>query len=806
MQQVTIADIRSRLKALQTPIQSDKNRVLMETAQNLIRSSKRVSDIKKFIEGCTNSNSQMPFFMYCELFESICKFGNTSDISNIASYITENTLPKVRDAKAANSLLKRRLTVAAHKASVSNVSKDLENLAGNFSSTITTSSFTPSVDSTPVEDTSENDQAVYEAYNMMHAKSMKLIHCDRIIENYNRISKRFNIDKLFIENNNFDTADIVLNLCEMIDTYDMPTSIKFNTVIETAYYGFESNSITYNKSDILESAVDYFLFKPDGVDSCREILEATMLYDKKNDMKNIDILQEEDPEEKPETVSEAIINSYAIRNIQPVAESTDINFNTIFNKFKKEELGKSDKPQNIFSKLIDKLYQKDIDGIVDGTPDLLLWTRRLFILGTLAVPFIGPIIAGIGMIADRFITIHKDRQEFPKMVKCFNNEIKACKAKLNDLEGDKKEKMKQYIKSLESARDKINSYYMDLLTDEEQEKMYETDGSFNDSDLDDLFDENNIITILNNSITSFIECATSNPINYTSMYRLMFNIDESCINIMAKIACRHPDMFFKEAVLEGCRDNASALRTGRIECDSYTKSMRLSSLNSAINILERNDLNQLYINTDIYNLVEVTSEFEAISEAYNAIAIMIDTYNNQNSLLEASFTNTLKVASMKLRNSFTKMSDKEKSISRNLDVGMNNFKKSIERAFTNDNREAVIKGSVLPSFSKVIKMCIINAGLIAIGQPVLAIIGTLGYFAVNGKFKAKERQMVIDEIEIEIDMCERYIAIAEQKNDMQALRQLLTTKKELERQRQRIKYKMRVEFGQKYYDSAAPTN
>ena len=41
---------------------------------------------------------------------------------------------------------------------------------------------------------------------------------------------------------------------------------------------------------------------------------------------------------------------------------------------------------------------------------------------------------------------------------------------------------------------------------------------------------------------------------------------------------------------------------------------------------------------------------------------------------------------------------------------------------------------------------------------------------------------------------------------MVALRQLLTTKKELQRQLQRIKYKMKVDFGQKYYDAKAPNN
>ena len=63
--------------------------------------------------------------------------------------------------------------------------------------------------------------------------------------------------------------------------------------------------------------------------------------------------------------------------------------------------------------------------------------------------------------------------------------------------------------------------------------------------------------------------------------------------------------------------------------------------------------------------------------------------------------------------------------------------------------------------------------------------------------------MVLDEIEIELKICQKYIDIAEQKNDMKALRELLSIQRNLERQRQRIKYKMKVNFGQKYYDAKA---
>ena len=185
----------------------------------------------------------------------------------------------------------------------------------------------------------------------------------------------------------------------------MPTFINFNTVIETAWYGFESNSIPYTKSEILEAAVDYFLFKPDGLESCRQILESTLFYDKDEDMGSIDIFTEEEPEEVvSESIGDSIINAYANRTIIPVNENTS--FEELFNKFKKEELPKTDKPEDKIKSLINKLYSKSVESIVDGTPDLLQWIRRFFIVGSCAIPVIGPVLMGITFIADNFISIH----------------------------------------------------------------------------------------------------------------------------------------------------------------------------------------------------------------------------------------------------------------------------------------------------------------------------------------------------------------------------------------------------------------
>ena len=287
----------------------------------------------------------------------------------------------------------------------------------------------------------------------------------------------------------------------------------------------------------------------------------------------------------------------------------------------------------------------------------------------------------------------------------------------------------------------------------------------------------------------------------------MGKINENDLSIVAKVINEYPDEFYRENAIDGIIKRMNDIRVGRIQYESnIDKSIKLSALSNALYILEngRNTISYKLFNYD--NLDRVLDNFNIFVEAYSAISILIDTYNSQGNILEASVTNKLNVAMMKLRNSFTKMGDAERRLSRNLDMGMSGFKKGIERALTTDNREAVIKGSILPSFSKIVKLCLVNAGLIALHQPLIAVIVTLGYFACSAKFKAKERQMVIDEIEIELEMCEKYIQIAESKNDMKALRQLLTTKKELQRQLQRVKYKMQVDFGQKYYSAEAPND
>lgn len=790
---ITISDVNARLRGLKET--SDSNTNAVNESMRHVLDSNRVDDIKRHIHEFSKCANQVPFYSFIKLFESVTEKGTCGDIISIGNFIAENVIPKVRDAKATNSLLKGRLTRMMRK-----ISNPIKNA---FEDAI--SSFKINTPSVPSAVSSKRDDAVNEAYNTMLTKSEVMMHCDRVLENYQNISRRFNLDKLFIEDSRYiNPGDIVIEICNKIDTYNMPTAIKFNSVIETAWYGFEHYRIPYKKSDLLEAAVDYFLFKPDGLDACRTILESTLFFDKNEDMGNIDIFTEEEPENEDTDIDSSIRTQYT--ESAPINE--DNSFKDLFDKFKKEELPKDDKPQNKLKKLINILYTKDIDSIINETPDLLQWVRRFFIVGTCAIPMIGPVIAAIGFIADKFVTMHYERDQVSKMIKCFSNEIKASKNKLKTTnDSQEKEKLEKYIDALEKGKSKLSMYYNDLLTDKEQEEEYESLGSdtdsdsgydfdFDDDDFSDLFDEGCIFSDMFRSIKTITSIRERNIITAKSMYKLISEAsDEDIINI-AKVAADYPNLFFKESVSKSIDHEITDIR-----CSQNTRladSIRLNSLTSAMYKLQKSENME---NRQIESIYEAANETLALADVYSALSIMIDAYSSRNTMLEGSFTNNLKVASMKLKNAMSKMTDKERSISRSIDINMSSFKKSIENSFTNDNREAIIKGSVLPSFSKILKLCIVNAGLLVFNLPVVAVIGTLGYIGMNGKFKYKERQMIIDEIEIELEICEKYINIAEQKNDMKALKQLLTTKRELERQRQRIKYKMKVDFGQKYYDA-----
>lgn len=155
--------------------------------------------------------------------------------------------------------------------------------------------------------------------------------------------------------------------------------------------------------------------------------------------------------------------------------------------------------------------------------------------------------------------------------------------------------------------------------------------------------------------------------------------------------------------------------------------------------------------------------------------------------------NSIALALQGLKAKFKEMNHKQQEASRNLDSAVRAFTNASKRAFTNDRREAIIKGSVIPSFSRCIKSGIVLATLGVIATPVVAVIAGVAGLAMSKKLNKRERMSLLDEIETELEVLDKELAIADSNNNMQKYRTLLQYKKELQRQYQRIKYNIKIE-------------
>jgi hypothetical protein len=62
------------------------------------------------------------------------------------------------------------------------------------------------------------------------------------------------------------------------------------------------------------------------------------------------------------------------------------------------------------------------------------------------------------------------------------------------------------------------------------------------------------------------------------------------------------------------------------------------------------------------------------------------------------------------------------------------------------------------------------------------------------KIRTKERQMVVDELSVELKMIDKYIQDADDKKDYKKERELMLVKKKLQNQYSRLSYNINVEW------------
>ena len=735
--------------------------------------------------------------------------GNIGDINSLTYTVCENIVPKVRDANQMQYFIKRKLANVKTKISTK-INNKIENLYDAVQN---------SMPQTPKSDAASQQQtATSEAINMSIDKiiesSNNIIKYDRIINNYNKLCKRFNIDRFTQESVFYPSmvGDWVLEFCKLVDTYNIPTKAKYNICLESALYALDKNGVPYIKKDIINNITNYFLaFNNEDwkiFDIIIKSIKSTSFYIDK-DTEDLDFIvkrkykSEQDKLAKDGNYDEFFNSEKKINmSFDSVKESKESDINTI-NIIKEESI--KNRAKEIFEKfksipnasstaltsMIRALFSKNDRHIIEEYPNVLQYIFGIFVISSAGA--ISPILGAIALGTTLFINMHMQRSETERFINIYKKQKEKAEKRLKTIKDQKsKERCEAYIKQLDSDIKKLEDYQDALLSDEEKAKRDEEKYS-SDIDFDINFDESTLniaetlvcncsaIELLNNIYEGKIE--NKNPKNIGK--KIEKNItDMSCddLDIVKEFSLKNPHLI-----------DPSELEI--IYSEHYNNIKHTKSLNKYIKMdcLKENII-QLsnYTETINDNIISLEEMYENIIK-YDAINEYLNSRKNTSVLLELSFANNIQLLIDRIKKSAIELSDKEKIMSRTLDSSLERLRNSMENALAQENKEAVIRGSIIPPASRCIKLAITSCAAWMV-SPILTIIYLLGTFAMSANLRAKERQIVLDELDVEITMCDKYIRLAEDNNELDKLRKLLMIKKKLEAQRNRLKYKMDIEW------------
>jgi hypothetical protein len=758
-----------------------------------------------------------------DIFAEVCMNQNESEINTIGNVILEN-LVKVRDAnqlinsiKYKNSRLKTKIQTKINN-KMDDVSSAITNTIGMINSKLKSNTGFPS---------QSTQQATEECFAAFLNEAEKLKECDRILENYNKISKRFNLDRIVTDVSSANEMyQAVTEIAQCIDTYSMPFKSKYCFAIENAYYALNKNHMNYPSDKIIEAVTDYFIFssglKESNIPDVKSVKNISVLFEQ-NDFSAIDYLFDQ-PSSINESAEDNDVEMYGVE-FSPLTEADllkDANkkrkaFNKDLKKstkklirdakqgnpdehrddevkqmvddFRKQCLKNQDSKMNVVNlkSLVTKLFAKNPYQIVYELPNLFGIIRASFIITSLAI---NPILGVISFITDKIIKLTLSRKQTEKIVTAYKNEIEAVKNKIEkSKDNQSKENLEKYKEELEKDLKKIKEYENDLYTDEENDERgaydddldFDDDWDFEPSEFDDIdFNEMASIIHIANLEESILEGLLDTDLDGI-VYNNIFKLNNDSIDAVTDFSITVPVILEKNKLCEVLTDYREQLRETAKDVNDY---IRIDCLNDNIHKLSESNM--------IYNTANSTRDVAGYLSFLNE---MVKMNGSPDYVLEMNFTNTLKIAINNLKKTALKLSDKEKQASNTIDVSVNNVAKGIEKAMMNDNREAVIRGSVIPSASKCIKIAI-TLGVAWAVQPAVAVIGAIGGLACSKKMQSKERQLALDDIEIELKMCERYLKKAEEEDDMQKIRQLEIIQRNLQRQQQRIKYRMQIVYNQ----------
>ena len=823
---VTIDGINKRLyklnyKNLQSKVNLSEVALFSEST-NIFFENNAINAINNW-EGL-DENTNVAFNKALDIFDNLIMYGNESATRNACDFLTES-INKVRDSKALANSIKYRISRIKTK-----INGNINNATDKVNDAIKSSvnNFSSSISKTSTALGSDKEAMAEKCYEQLIDQSKLIIECDRIVNNYNSVCKRFDLDKKIQSiKNETDGRQTIYEIASYIDTYNSPFKNKYNTALEAAWYGFNKYHIEYSNTAIIEGVTDYFIFNG-GLDdnklhdinyirNASPIFENTefdcinFLYDNdevldstvddfdvdfgENGVTYSAITTNLEEFAKMAAMKNQLQESYEMDNTSTELDviKVDTEIKELINDFKKACSRNNDSIMNLsyLKALITNIFNKDPYQIIFNISSIFDIVRTVFIYGETNIDDILEVVDSItNELVKKSIII--SRKQCERAIKSYEKEIEIVNSKLdNASDSSTKDRLNKYSKRLNSGLDKIKRYYDDTFSEDDQFEKYEFDEDSEEATLDNQNSEENDIegsglveaaTIV--MISNLVESVSEGLID-TNVDGLVcgnvYKFDNDTIDAFTDFSVTVPVILEKEKLEESLINYRNTLRSK--EHHTIQDYIRIDCLNDNIRKLQENNT--------VYN---VTNNPKGVI-AYLMCLEEIERSQVNSSIVneQMSFTNTLKIALNNLKHSVTKLSDKEKRMSNSIDVAMNSIIKSMDKEMSASEREAVVRGSIIPPASKCIKIAITLAAAWVV-NPAIAIIGALGAFVCKKRATVKERQLALDEIEVELKMCERYIRIYEDQNDMQKLRQCEMIQRNLERQRQRIKYKMKIDF------------
>lgn len=671
-----------------------------------------------------DSNIDTAIMKSVDLLLELYKYNDPVVVNKHRQKVLES-ITKVRDANQFKNYLQRKM--ALHKGRVKNkVSNIVDKVHNDIKNGAKTA--VSNIASAVPGNSGDGEQAAHETLNMMYKVACENVTYDRIIKNYEKIGKRFDIDKIVIEKvfTKDDAVRETARICKLIDTYNMSSINKFKVATENYLFVLSKNACPYNTVDIMEAAADYFLLNSDDKELYSVALESTL-----NDMAN-------------------------------------------YNPF-----GSSD-----IAKIVDKINkpkETDLDEVIDFNTNRMdayiaqfkhnpTHTEFVKMIETLPnVVGMKTYINHMDIIFDTLNMINDDTTQYFVTLLKFNEALLSC------YEGkDKTDLLKSLLAIYERYANKIDKDIVD--------RMRLLVANINESVDESLITLPTKIDMLLETLESLSE-KDANSLIKESFDR--FSLDD--IDDITQLTKLDPSVIKPTEYQTVLKDTLKTAR--RKQYKTFEDYEKIDCIKDNLNKLK--------------NIDDSSDEDMSLDEAIISTKVkeacvnsLYDFTKYPTTLKEMNIANTIAMASEKVKAKLSDVSSDVSNLSRQFDAQLDQLKGVVNtKDLESENREAVIAGNILPKASRIVKLAI-TAGVGYFINPAISVIVVLGYLGMSLDAQSKERRKVLEEIELELEMTNRYLKKAEDDGSLEKQRELLKIKKKLESQKARLMYNMAFKHGE----------